>query len=43
MAGGPVEFEGRNAYFADPEEDYWEVAYLESGATGQGAIDQAED
>jgi hypothetical protein len=23
----PEEFEGRHAYFADPEENYWEVAY----------------
>ena len=29
--GDPVEFAGRNAYFADPEENYWEVVYLESG------------
>lgn len=29
--GDPVEFEGRNAYFADPEENYWEVVYLKSG------------
>jgi uncharacterized protein len=28
--GDPIEFEGRNAYFADPEENYWEVVYLES-------------
>lgn len=32
--GDPIEFEGRNAYFADPEENYWEVVYLKSGATG---------
>lgn len=38
--GEPNEFEGRNAYFADPEENYWEVVYLESGAVGQGVIDQ---
>jgi hypothetical protein len=29
--GDPVEFEGRNAYFADPEENYWEVVYLKNG------------
>lgn len=29
--GDPVEFEGRNAYFADPEENYWEVVYLKGG------------
>jgi uncharacterized protein len=29
--GDPIEFEGRNAYFADPEENYWEVVYLKSG------------
>jgi hypothetical protein len=28
--GDPVEFAGRNAYFADPEENYWEVVYLEN-------------
>jgi len=40
--GDPIEFEGRNAYFADPEENYWEVVYLKSGATGQGTIDTGE-
>jgi catechol 2,3-dioxygenase-like lactoylglutathione lyase family enzyme len=40
--GDPIEFEGRNAYFADPEENYWEVVYLKSGAAGQGIIDQEE-
>ena len=34
----PIEFEGRNAYFADPEENYWEVVYLKSGASGGGSI-----
>jgi len=32
--GDPNEFEGRNAYFADPEENYWEVVYLKSGVAG---------
>jgi uncharacterized protein len=41
--GDPIEFEGRNAYFADPEENYWEVVYLKSGAVGQEGIDQAEE
>lgn len=41
--GDPIEFEGRNAYFADPEENYWEVVYLKNGVTGQGGIDQAEE
>jgi uncharacterized protein len=35
--GDPVEFEGRNAYFADPEENYWEVVYLKSGPPGGAA------
>jgi catechol 2,3-dioxygenase-like lactoylglutathione lyase family enzyme len=34
--GDPVEFEGRNAYFADPEENYWEVVYLRNGPPGGG-------
>jgi uncharacterized protein len=25
------EFEGRSAYFADPEDNYWEVVWLEGG------------
>jgi uncharacterized protein len=25
------EFEGRSAYFADPEDNYWEVVYLAGG------------
>jgi hypothetical protein len=41
--GDPVEFEGRNAYFADPEENYWEVVYLTRGPTGQGVVGQAEE
>jgi hypothetical protein len=32
--GDPVEFEGRNAYFADPEDNYWEVVYLKRGIPG---------
>jgi predicted lactoylglutathione lyase len=32
--GDPVEFEGRNAYFADPEENYWEVVYLKNQPPG---------
>jgi predicted lactoylglutathione lyase len=32
--GDPIEFEGRNAYFADPEQNYWEVVYLKDGVTG---------
>jgi predicted lactoylglutathione lyase len=35
--GDPKEFEGRNAYFADPEENYWEVVYLKNGPPGAGA------
>lgn len=34
--GDPVEFEGRNAYFADPEENYWEVVYLKGGVPDSG-------
>jgi predicted lactoylglutathione lyase len=30
----PKEFEGRNAYFADPEQNYWEVVYLKNGPAG---------
>jgi hypothetical protein len=30
--GDPIEFEGRNAYFADPEENYWEVVYLKNSS-----------
>jgi catechol 2,3-dioxygenase-like lactoylglutathione lyase family enzyme len=30
----PTEFQGRHAYFADPEENYWEVAY----AAGEGPM-----
>jgi len=37
--GDPTEFEGRNAYFADPEENYWEVVYLKNGAVGQLIVD----
>lgn len=35
--GNPIEFEGRNAYFADPEENYWEVVYLKNAPPGEGA------
>ncbi len=35
--GDPVEFEGRNAYFADPEENYWEVVYLKKAPPGVAA------
>jgi predicted lactoylglutathione lyase len=37
----PAEFEGRHAYFADPEENYWEVVYLGGDGPGQRAIDRA--
>jgi catechol 2,3-dioxygenase-like lactoylglutathione lyase family enzyme len=37
----PAEFEGRHAYFADPEENYWEVVYLGGDGSGQQAIDRA--
>ena len=37
----PTEFEGRHAYFADPEENYWEVVYLRGDGAGQQAIDRA--
>jgi predicted lactoylglutathione lyase len=30
----PIEFPGRNAYFADPEENYWEVVYLQNAIPG---------
>jgi uncharacterized protein len=33
----PKEFEGRHAYFADPEENYWEIAY----SAGEGPMQQA--
>jgi hypothetical protein len=36
-----AEFEGRHAYFADPEENYWEVVYLRGDGPGQQAIDRA--
>ena len=29
------------AYFADPEENYWEVVYLRGDGPGQQAIDRA--
>ena len=39
----PSEFEGRHAYFADPEENYWEVVFLKSGDGAQEAIRRATD
>jgi predicted lactoylglutathione lyase len=37
----PAEFEGRHAYFADPEENYWEVVYLRGDGLAQQAIHRA--
>jgi hypothetical protein len=37
----PAEFGGRHAYFADPEENYWEVVHLRGDGPGQQAIDRA--
>lgn len=37
----PAEFEGRHGYFADPEENYWEVVYLKGDGPGQQAIERA--
>ena len=37
----PAEFAGRHAYFADPEENYWEVVYLSGGGPDQQAVDRA--
>lgn len=37
----PEEFEGRHAYFADPEENYWEVVYLKGHGFGQQAVERA--
>ena len=37
----PTEFEGRHAYFADPEENYWEVVYLKRDGPGQQAVKRA--
>lgn len=37
----PAEFEGRHAYFADPEENYWEVVCLKGDGPGQQAIRRA--
>src|SRR5881275_2358207 len=37
----PAEFEGRHAYFADPEENYWEVVYLKGDGPAQQAIKRA--
>ena len=36
-----TEFAGRHAYFADPEENYWEVVCLIGDGPGQRAIRQA--
>ena len=36
-----AEFDGRHAYFADPEENYWEVVYLKGDGPGQQAIRRA--
>ena len=41
VAVGAAEFAGRHAYFADPEENYWEVVYLSGGGPGQQAVDRA--
>jgi hypothetical protein len=35
--GDPKEFPGRNAYFHDPEENYWEVVYLKNGPPAQSS------
>lgn len=37
----PAEFEGRHAYFADPEENYWEVVYLKTDGPGRRAVERA--
>ena len=37
----PSEFEGRHAYFADPEENYWEVAYSAAEGPMQQALRRA--
>jgi catechol 2,3-dioxygenase-like lactoylglutathione lyase family enzyme len=37
----PTEFEGRHAYFADPEGNYWEVVCLTGDGPGQQAIRRA--
>jgi uncharacterized protein len=37
----PEEFEGRHAYFADPEENYWEVAYSAADGPMMQAIRRA--
>lgn len=33
----PIEFKGRHAYFADPEDNYWEIAY----SAGEGPMMEA--
>src|SRR5437764_10667401 len=37
----PKEFEGRHAYFADPEENYWEIAYSARKGPMQQALRRA--
>jgi hypothetical protein len=37
----PTEFEGRHAYFADPEENYWEVVYLKNESPATQALRRA--
>ena len=37
----PAEFEGRHAYFADPEENYWEVVFLAGDGPGREAVRKA--
>jgi uncharacterized protein len=37
----PKEFEGRHAYFADPEENYWEVVWLATEGPMTDAIARA--
>ena len=36
-----TEFEGRSAYFADPEENYWEVVWLAPGSIVRETIAKA--
>jgi uncharacterized protein len=40
-AGDPAEFEGRHAYFADPEDNYWEVVWPASEGAVLEAIQRA--
>jgi uncharacterized protein len=39
--GKPTEFEGRHAYFADPEDNFWEVVWLGSDGPVKDAIKRA--